>query len=77
MPGCVLLGSLLFSIMANELDEFLSTFKFKIGKGNFDKIFKVLRENDFTSRLSLKLLSSENLDDILQKVMSLSVQEKF
>ena len=67
MPGCVWLGGLLFSIMVNELDEFLSTFKFKIGKESFDKISKVLRENDFTSRLSLQLLSSENLDNILQK----------
>ena len=44
--------------MTNELDEFLSTFKFKIGKESFDKVSKVLRGNDFTSHLSLKVMSS-------------------
>ena len=49
-----------------ELEGFIHTFKDKIGLESYNKITTVLKENGFTSRLSLKLLSSENLNDILK-----------
>ena len=52
--------------MGDELDEFLLTFKGKIGDKSYEKIAAILRENDFTSRLSLKLLDSANLEEILK-----------
>ena len=52
--------------MGDELDEFLLSFKGKIGDKSYEKIAAILRENDFTSRLSLKLLDSANLEEILK-----------
>ena len=47
--------------MADEVEEFLNSFKDKIGKQSHEVIEKALKENEFSSRLSLKLLSNENL----------------
>ncbi|XP_046845514.1 uncharacterized protein LOC124439333 [Xenia sp. Carnegie-2017] len=52
--------------MADELEEFLNSFKDKIGKQSHEVIEKALKENEFSSRLSLKLLSNENLDHLLR-----------
>ena len=51
--------------MSDELEEFLLRFKNQIGSESYAKIEEVLRKNDFTSRLALKLLNSENLDEML------------
>ena len=51
--------------MGDELDEFLLSFKGKICDKSYEKIAAILRENDFTSKLSLKLLGSANLEEIL------------
>ena len=53
--------------MAGELEEFLLRFKNQIGSESYEKIENVLRKNDFTSQLALKLLNSENLDEMLAK----------
>lgn len=52
--------------MGDELDEFLLSFRDKIGSQSYQKIATILRENDFTSTLALKLLDSENLKEILK-----------
>ncbi len=52
--------------MGNGLDEFLLSFRDKIGSQSYRKIPTILKENDFTSRLSLKLLNSENFEEILK-----------
>ena len=52
--------------MGDELDEFLLSFRDKIGSQSYQKIATILRENDFTSTLALKLLDSENLEEYLK-----------
>ena len=52
--------------MGDELDELLLSFKVKIGDKSYEKIAAILRQDDFTSRLSLKLLDSANLEEILK-----------
>ena len=49
-----------------ELTDFLGNIEQKIGKESYEIITKTLRDN-FTSRLSLKLLDPENLDVIFAK----------
>ena len=51
--------------MGDELDEFLLSFRDKIGSQSYQKIATILRENDFTSTLALKLKDSDNLEEIL------------
>jgi hypothetical protein len=50
-----------------ELTDFLGNIEQKIGKESYEIITNTLRDN-FTSRLSLKLLDPENLDVILYRV---------
>ena len=45
--------------MGDELDEFLQSFRDKIGSQSYQKMATILRENDFTSRLLLELLDSD------------------
>jgi hypothetical protein len=56
-----------------ELTDFLGNIEQKIGKESYETITNTLRDN-FTSRLSLKLLDPENLDVIFAKSKDL---EKF
>ena len=49
-----------------ELTDFLGNIEQKIGKESYEIITNTLRDN-FTSRLSLKLLDPENLDVIFAK----------
>ena len=46
----------------SELDDFISTILPKIGEECCSKIKAMLSSNNFTSRLSLKLLDKANLD---------------
>ena len=48
-------------------DGFLGKIEQKIGKESYEIIRNTLRDNNFTSRLSLKLLDPENLDVIFAK----------
>ena len=50
-----------------ELTDFLGKIEQKIGKESYEIIRNTLRDNNFTSRLSLKLLDPENLDVIFAK----------
>lgn len=50
-----------------ELTDFLRNIEEKIGKESCEIIINTLRDNNFTSRLSLKLLSPENLDILFAK----------
>jgi hypothetical protein len=50
-----------------ELTDFLGNIEQKIGKESYEIITNILIDN-FTSRLSLKLLDPENLDVIFAKV---------
>lgn len=50
-----------------ELTDFLESIENKIGKESYEIIANKLRDNNFKSRLSLKLLDSENLDIIFAK----------
>ncbi|CAB4035142.1 Hypothetical predicted protein, partial [Paramuricea clavata] len=51
-----------------ELTDFLGNIEQKIGKESYEIILtNTLRDNNFTSRLSLKLLDPENLDVIFAK----------
>ena len=52
----------------NKLNEFMNTFLPKIGEESSKKIKEVLVANNFTSRLSLKLLSPDNLDILFADV---------
>ncbi len=45
--------------MGDELDEFPLSFRDKIGSQSYQRIATILRENYFTSRLSLELLDSD------------------
>jgi hypothetical protein len=57
-------------------DGFLRKYRTKIGKESYEIITNTLRDN-FTSRLSSKLLDPENLDVYLPKVNCLWNLEKF
>ena len=59
-----------------ELTDFLGNIEQKIGKESYEIITNTLRDN-FTSRLSLKLLDPENVDVIFAKVNCLWDLEKF
>ena len=50
-----------------ELTDFLGKIEQKIGKESYEIIRNTLRDNNFTSRLSLKLLNPENLDVVFAK----------
>ena len=51
-----------------ELTDFLRNIEEKIGKESYEIITNTMRDNNFTSRLSLKLLSPENLDVLFAKL---------
>ena len=61
--------------MSDELEEFLLRFNNQIGSESYHKIEDVLRKNDFTSRLALKLLNTENLDEMLVNCVSLGARK--
>ena len=62
-------------IISDELEEFLLRFKNQIGSESYEKIEGVLRKNDFTSRLALKLLTTENLDEMLVNCVPLGARK--
>ena len=51
-----------------ELNDFLNNILPKIGEESCARIGDTLKENNFTSRLSLKLLSPENLDVLFAEI---------
>ena len=48
----------------SELDDFLNSILPKVGDESCVKIRDALKANNFTSRLSLKLLNTDNLDNL-------------
>ena len=55
-----------YVMACEELTDFLGNIEQKIGKESYEIITNTLRDN-FTSRLSLKLLDPENVDVIFAK----------
>ena len=58
----------------DELSVWLGTFKNKLNKETLNLIFDTLKANQFTSRLQLKLLTSDQVDMMFAKELSLGAK---
>lgn len=57
-----------------DLENWMSLFRDKLDQKTYDFIFQTLVTNQFTSRLQLKLLTSEQLDYMFSKDLALGAK---
>ncbi|KAL9975402.1 hypothetical protein ACROYT_G012560 [Oculina patagonica] len=60
--------------MAEDLSNWMASFKDKVDQKAYDRIFSTLTANQFTSRLQLKLLRSDQVDMMLSSELSMGAK---